>query len=249
MAFPTSRSGRRLVPWLALGLLAAAFLAGGSSPLVNFLADFNDASVQGPGSDKSFHVVGGTAVVHGPQDVYEVVFAQQPGDGELRMLENAGLEASAVDCELIVPATAKRIDVSWAMRYEGAPSPFDVRFDDVGNTGVLDVIFDDAGNVIVNGAPCALPLAAGETECAVHLTLETHVLGFKTWKLALSGPTANATYNGLLPVASLSLATLHIVREPLVGPGTGSVWFLDDLLVTSHDPVYGPFVPTGSMRK
>jgi len=248
MPLSAPRPGRRLAAWLSLGLLAAVALAAGATPIVNFFADFNDASVQGPGTDKSFHVFGGTAIVHGPQEVFEIAFTQ-PGDGELQVIENTGIDPSALDCELVVPAMAKRIDVSWAMRFEGVPTALEVRFDDVGDTGVLDVIFDDQGNVIVNGTPWDLPLLAGEQEFAVHLALESHVLGLKLWTLTLTGPTQSATYGGTLALPTLNLSKIHLVRLPLSGGATGGVWFMDDLLVSSYDPSYGGFVPTGSLRK
>ncbi len=240
-------------PTLSRWLLPAALLlavlglpASGSvgSSTLNYYANFNDAAAQGPGN-KTWKAYGGAVSVDGPQDVFQVVFPT-PQDGEMEIQPNPFGSDSELSFELDMPVIAPLCDVGFALTAtSGVFSDFDVRFDDVGDIGVLDMQFTEEGTVRVDGQEILLPLLGGEVELYVNVTLETTAVGSQMWSMTLTGPSVSATASGSLNVPTLTLNSLHFIRR---AGEVGAVWTLDDVLVTSSDPNSPNFVPDGAFR-
>jgi hypothetical protein len=243
MTPPNRRRRWMLSALLTLGVLCLpvfGFVWAGS---LNYFASFNEAGSQSGGT-MTWAAFGGSASVSGAQDVFEVVFPT-PQDGEIEIRPNLGSTDASLVCGLTLPVDAKRCDIGFTLEAVSNFSDLDVRFSDVGDTGILDMHFNDDRHVAVDGQAVALPLLPGEIKLYVNVTLETSALGTQMWKLTLTGPTDSETISGTLNVPSMSLATIYFRR--LAGQ-IGGTWHLDDVVVTSNDPSYPDFAASGAIR-
>ena len=247
MTRPSPRTGRRLLlSALVLAALAWPVTAFVGGTVLNFFADFNQPASSAPGSNPTFQVAVGSAVVFGPQNVFDIAFPGIPENGVLEIAENAGVIDAVLVCEMDKPAHGDRIDVGWSMSAFEGSSELDVRFNDVGDTGILDVHIQDDRHLVVNGIPVDLPLFPGETDFHVDLVLEQHTMGFQTWTVTVTGPQASITRSGPLSVGTLNIGTIDIIRE---AGAVGGVWHLDNLLVTSQSTIYQDMIPVGGYRQ
>ncbi len=239
---PSPRRPRVLPLLLALGLLCLPAVAYWSSGTLNYYANFNDPTPPPPGGAKTWKAVGGSVTAEGPAQVFEVVFPT-PGDGEMQIRPNTtGSDADLV-CDLTVPVEGVRCDVGFSLSAVDGFSDIDVRFDDVGDSGILDLHFNDDRHVVVNGGmPVALPLLPGETAIYVNITLESSLVSGQTWELTLTGPTITKQVSGTMAVPTLSLSSIHYIRR---AGEVGGTWRLDDVVVTSDNGSATDFIAEG----
>lgn len=224
-----------------LSLPVSGFMWSGT---LNFYANFNDPQAQS-GGNQTWKAFGGSASVDGPVNIFEVVFPM-PQDGEVEIQPNPGPDDADLVCELTMPVVAQRCDIAFALTAVGDFSDLDVRFADVGDSGILDLHFNDDRHVVVDGQPVALPLLPGEVDLYVKITLETTSVGSQLWSMTVSGPSNSVSVAGSLSVPSLALESIHFLRR---AGQVGGIWHLDDVVVTSNDPNSTDFAADGAFRK
>jgi hypothetical protein len=223
-----------------LSLPASGFMSSG---VLNYFANFNDPQGQGGGTP-SWKAIGGSATVEGAPGIFDVVFPT-PQDGVIEIQANPGTVDADLVCELALPVEAQSCDIGFALSAIGDISDLDVRFEDVGDTGILDLQFTEDRRVLVGGQDVALPLLPGEVDLYVNITLQTSIVGSQMWDMTLTGPTSSLNLSGTLNVPTLSLASIHFLRR---AGQVGDIWHLDNVVVTSNDPDYTDLVPIGANR-
>jgi len=227
-----------LVGWF--GLPAVGFTSG----IVHFFANFNDPPTPGPGAAKTWVALGGQSTVQGDQDIFNFVFPT-PEDGEVEIVENLGTEASQLICDFDTPVYGEIANISFSLEAVGGFSDLDVRFDDVGDTGVLDMHFNEDRHVVVEGKVLPLPLLPGETEMLINVTLQNLMTGGQMFTLTVVGPSGSAAVMGMLNLPGMNVADLHFIRAPGV---VGGRWHVDDVFVTSQDTPFNQ-LEVGLQRK
>jgi hypothetical protein len=227
--------GRRLLTALvAVGLVGLFVLPAtgfSTSGIVHFYASFNDRTAQGPSTNKSWVAYGGSSTVVGDQDIFNIVFPS-PEDGEVEVSENPGSSNSELVCDFDIPVYGEIANISFSLTAVSGFSDLDVRFDDVGDTGVLDMQFTEDRYVHIENKTLPMPLLMGETGMIVNVTIQSVEGGGQIFTLTLSGPTSSSAVMGMLNLPSLNVADVHFLREAGV---VGGRWRIDDVLVTSQE--------------
>jgi hypothetical protein len=200
-------------------------MAVAKTPQLVFYASF-DEPAQSPTGSKAFPALGGSAIVLGELTVFNSVFPT-PDNGVVEISPNPGPDMASLNCEFNVPAIQEKTQVSFYLTLLGDPSDLVVRFEDSGDTGVLDMEFEPGGKVVVNGQQFPLPLLPGETDIYVKLTFETES-GSPNWVLYMAGPSGDVMRGGVIPTGKVDVGRVRFLRP--VGADGGS-WQLDDVLV------------------
>jgi hypothetical protein len=213
---------------LVLGVPATAMFV---RLMVHFAASFDVTGAPGGGLQAD---VGQISVVAPPTEF--VVVPTTGGGGELKIHDGGTTVEATLVGTFKTLFKGQQLDATWSMGASQADSPFDVRFVDDSDSGMIDVGFGGNGSIVVGGQP-VMPYTPG-TDYEVELTLYTPLFGSATWSVLVTeaGGTISATATGSLPSATqYGIKSVHLVR-PAGAPAGDFV--VDDLKVVSSTPSF-----------
>ena len=228
-----SRHRARLLAAIVLALLVAVpATAMFMRVTVHFAASFDTTSAPGGVLQAD---VGQISVVAPPTEF--VVVPTSGGGGELKIHDLGTTAEATLHGTFKTQFKGQQLDATWSMAASQTHSPFEVRFVDDSDSGMIDVCFDGNGAIVVAGQPL-LPYASGASY-DVAVTLYTPLFGTATWSVLVTAGdgTASATASGTLPsgTAPLAVKSVMLVRPANAPAGE---FFLDDLKAVSSTPSF-----------
>ena len=198
---------------------------------LHFAASFDASSAPGGGVQAD---VGQILVVAPPTEF--VVIATNGGGGELKVHDAGTTTQATLLGTFKTKFKGSQLDATWSMRSSQTNSPFEVRFVDDSDSGMIDCGFDGNGMIVVGGE-ALMPYVAG-VDYDVQITITTPLMGPVTWAAvvtALDATEAVAVGAGVLPYTGQTTIKAVMLVRP-AGAVAGD-FFVDDLQAVSGIPV------------
>jgi len=228
-----SRHRARLLAAIVLALLVAVPATAMFVRLtVHFAASFDTTSAPGGGLQAD---VGQISVIAPPTEF--VVVPTSGGGGELKIHDGGTTSEATLLGTFKTQFKGQQLDATWSMGASQTNSPFDVRFVDDSDSGMIDVSFGGNGTIVVGGE--SLMPYAPDTTYEVELTLYTPLFGTATWSVLVTSAdgTASATASGLLPAITQPFGIKSVMLVRPAGAPAGE-FFVDDFKVVSSTPSF-----------